>query len=52
MPQMMPLNWFFMFLFFSNMFIMFNMMNYFSSIIQSNPKSYIKTSLKFLTWKW
>nr|QVL29346.1 ATP synthase F0 subunit 8 [Ceratitis querita] len=53
MPQMAPIGWLSLFIIFSLTFILFSMMNYYSSIPQS-PKS--KISVKNLTnslnWKW
>nr|QVL28713.1 ATP synthase F0 subunit 8 [Eristalinus sp.] len=53
MPQMAPINWLSLFLLFSMIFILFNMMNYFI-YLPSMPKS--KTSSKIITksmnWKW
>nr|ASY98486.1 ATP synthase F0 subunit 8 [Idolomantis diabolica] len=51
MPQMMPLNWLMLFLFFSILFILFNMMNYY----HSNKTIHLKSSkmmIKSLIWKW
>nr|YP_010586228.1 ATP synthase F0 subunit 8 [Himalopsyche eos]UZZ43990.1 ATP synthase F0 subunit 8 [Himalopsyche eos] len=52
MPQMMPMNWIMLFLFFIIIFIMFNMMNF--CLINynfSNLKS--KNIIKFpMNWKW
>nr|UFZ13898.1 ATP synthase F0 subunit 8 [Neochauliodes umbratus] len=52
MPQMAPLNWLILFIFFIILFIMFNIMNYFT--ISPNPESSSSYNLKnySLTWKW
>nr|APT41589.1 ATP synthase F0 subunit 8 [Psathyromyia aragaoi] len=53
MPQMAPLMWFTLFIFFLMMFCFFNIMNYFS-YITFNKKEINKKSLQKLTsnWKW
>nr|UFZ13935.1 ATP synthase F0 subunit 8 [Puri aleca] len=52
MPQMSPLNWLMLFLFFSMIFFIFNMMNYFITIYStpSNKKTNFKSNS--LNWKW
>nr|UFZ13846.1 ATP synthase F0 subunit 8 [Neochauliodes fraternus] len=52
MPQMAPLNWLILFIFFIILFIMFNIMNYF--MISPTPDSSSSQNLKNfpLTWKW
>nr|YP_009469773.1 ATP synthase F0 subunit 8 [Eomantis yunnanensis]AVE15777.1 ATP synthase F0 subunit 8 [Eomantis yunnanensis] len=52
MPQMMPMNWVLMFLFFVMIFILFNIMNYFSVYKLPTTKSSVKTLTKTLSWKW
>nr|YP_011020621.1 ATP synthase F0 subunit 8 [Anaxarcha graminea]WQH82612.1 ATP synthase F0 subunit 8 [Anaxarcha graminea] len=52
MPQMMPLNWLMLFLFFSGLLILFNVMNYYMFINKNIPISLIKTQKKTLPWKW
>nr|YP_009255766.1 ATP synthase F0 subunit 8 [Anaxarcha zhengi]AND97239.1 ATP synthase F0 subunit 8 [Anaxarcha zhengi] len=52
MPQMMPLNWLMLFMFFSTLMILFNVMNYYMTI---NKKfSLLSNKNKFMTmnWKW
>nr|QWB85873.1 ATP synthase F0 subunit 8 [Purpuricenus lituratus] len=51
MPQMAPMNWLTLFIYFSAVFLMFNMMNYFSFLqpIKSSKKMKKKTSFN---WKW
>nr|YP_009409206.1 ATP synthase F0 subunit 8 [Archichauliodes deceptor]AOX48539.1 ATP synthase F0 subunit 8 [Archichauliodes deceptor] len=52
MPQMSPLNWLILFLFFSMIFIIFNILNYFI-LNYSNPSMTEKSfSFKPLNWKW
>nr|QTC08126.1 ATP synthase F0 subunit 8 [Parachauliodes buchi] len=52
MPQMAPLNWLILFIFFTILFIIFNIMNYY--IYSPNLNSTSKLNLKnySLTWKW
>nr|ALO70481.1 ATP synthase F0 subunit 8 [Cryptopleurum minutum] len=51
MPQMAPINWLFLFIFFIMIFMLFNSMNYFS--FKYPIKSY-KFSMKKtqMNWKW
>nr|YP_010155422.1 ATP synthase F0 subunit 8 [Dicraeus orientalis]QQX44915.1 ATP synthase F0 subunit 8 [Dicraeus orientalis] len=53
MPQMAPINWLFLFIMFSVIFLLFNVMNYYS-ILPSSPKLNEKNELKTnsLNWKW
>nr|YP_009378988.1 ATP synthase F0 subunit 8 [Cestrotus liui]ARI44189.1 ATP synthase F0 subunit 8 [Cestrotus liui] len=53
MPQMAPIGWLSLFLIFSITFILFNMMNYYSSLPQS-PKLTHKKNLysNSMNWKW
>nr|AVN67756.1 ATP synthase F0 subunit 8 [Neostylopyga rhombifolia]WAX39353.1 ATP synthase F0 subunit 8 [Neostylopyga rhombifolia] len=52
MPQMMPLSWLMLFMFFSMMFLLFNIMNYFSH----NPMKIFgekkMINMKSMNWKW
>nr|QBF44132.1 ATP synthase F0 subunit 8 [Chaoborus sp. ZK-2019] len=53
MPQMAPMNWLILFIFFFSIFILFNFFNFYISIPQKNPKKsnyFYKTSI--LNWKW
>nr|ALO76323.1 ATP synthase F0 subunit 8 [Brachynopus latus] len=51
MPQMMPLNWLMMFIFFTMTFLIFNSLNYFSfKYLPKNINLTIKK--KTLNWKW
>nr|UFZ13362.1 ATP synthase F0 subunit 8 [Ctenochauliodes griseus] len=52
MPQMAPLNWLILFMFFTLTFIIFNMMNYFITNYSSPSSSEINLSNKPLNWKW
>nr|AXS65031.1 ATP synthase F0 subunit 8 [Curculionoidea sp. 14 KM-2017] len=51
MPQMAPLNWVTLFLFFILIFFMFNIMNYFMSLPLKTFKKSSKTQIK-ISWKW
>nr|QWB85886.1 ATP synthase F0 subunit 8 [Sachalinobia koltzei] len=51
MPQMAPLNWLTLFLFFSMIFFMYNSLNYFMFNYNSNKKSIFKKKILF-NWKW
>nr|YP_010988578.1 ATP synthase F0 subunit 8 [Pteroptyx asymmetria]WOR80722.1 ATP synthase F0 subunit 8 [Pteroptyx asymmetria] len=51
MPQMAPLSWLNLFIFFILIFMLFNVMNYFSLIYKNNNiKKENKKSI--ITWKW
>nr|ASY97922.1 ATP synthase F0 subunit 8 [Pseudocreobotra wahlbergii] len=52
MPQMMPLNWFMLFSFFSILLITFNVMNYYSPFNKSTLMKNIKIKNKSMNWKW
>nr|QJX65649.1 ATP synthase F0 subunit 8 [Amorophaga japonica] len=54
MPQMMPMNWIMLILFFMIIFYLFNIMNYYNfkiinKSIMKNNKNFFKTNL---IWKW
>nr|QWZ46365.1 ATP synthase F0 subunit 8 [Pelecyphorus foveolatus] len=52
MPQMAPLNWLTLMMFFITVFMMFNMMNYYSFNYSMKPKK-SSTIKKFTAnWKW
>nr|YP_010240539.1 ATP synthase F0 subunit 8 [Nothybus sumatranus]QQV73781.1 ATP synthase F0 subunit 8 [Syneches medoganus]QTF87880.1 ATP synthase F0 subunit 8 [Nothybus sumatranus] len=52
MPQMSPINWLFLFMVFSLIFIMFNIMNFYAFLPPSPKSSQTKKSVKPLIWKW
>nr|YP_010166728.1 ATP synthase F0 subunit 8 [Oreodytes scitulus]QRV62832.1 ATP synthase F0 subunit 8 [Oreodytes scitulus] len=52
MPQMAPMNWLLLYIFFSVIFIMFNFMNYYSFLIYKKINFFKKSSKKNLYWKW
>nr|YP_010895018.1 ATP synthase F0 subunit 8 [Callicera aenea]WJW73531.1 ATP synthase F0 subunit 8 [Callicera aenea] len=53
MPQMAPINWLSLFLLFSLIFILFNMMNYFI-YLPTTPKhkNLDKINKNSMNWKW
>nr|QXX99631.1 ATP synthase F0 subunit 8 [Graphium xenocles] len=53
MPQMMPINWIILFIFFIMTFILFNMLNYYI-FLYKNKYNYnsLKNQKKNLNWKW
>nr|YP_010946274.1 ATP synthase F0 subunit 8 [Allacta hainanensis]WGO56992.1 ATP synthase F0 subunit 8 [Allacta hainanensis] len=52
MPQMMPLSWLTLFIFFMMIFMLFNIMNYFTKIMVNNINNKMKLNSKSLMWKW
>nr|ASY98255.1 ATP synthase F0 subunit 8 [Pseudogalepsus sp. JZ-2017] len=52
MPQMMPLNWILLFMFFSIVLIMFNIMNYYMHFNKFSSKMPFSQKFKTLYWKW
>uniref|UniRef100_UPI003002958F ATP synthase F0 subunit 8 n=1 Tax=Parotis marinata TaxID=1375935 RepID=UPI003002958F len=53
MPQMMPINWIFSFLFFLFIFVIFNIMNYYIFINKNNKNIlFSEKKNKNLFWKW
>nr|ARH54003.1 ATP synthase F0 subunit 8 [Stomis pumicatus] len=52
MPQMAPMNWLFLYLLFSIIFMMFNFMNYYLFLIKNYSVSMKNINKKFLNWKW
>nr|WKU84031.1 ATP synthase F0 subunit 8 [Ocyptamus dimidiatus] len=52
MPQMAPISWLFLFLLFSIIFILFNMMNYFIYIPMTFKSKNLKISSFSMNWKW
>nr|WDA94026.1 ATP synthase F0 subunit 8 [Apotropina sp. 1 JJC-2023a] len=53
MPQMAPINWLILFIMFSMIFLLFNMMNFYS-ILPNSPKLMENKSMKKINfnWKW
>nr|YP_010895317.1 ATP synthase F0 subunit 8 [Victoriana melanorrhina]WJW73908.1 ATP synthase F0 subunit 8 [Victoriana melanorrhina] len=54
MPQMAPISWLSLFMFFSMIFILFNMMNYFIYIPMTHKsnKNLNKINSNSMNWKW
>nr|ASY98305.1 ATP synthase F0 subunit 8 [Amorphoscelis chinensis] len=52
MPQMMPLSWLILFMFFFLMLILFSVMNYFSTLNKPLEKQFSNLKTKSLNWKW
>nr|YP_009485872.1 ATP synthase F0 subunit 8 [Paroster macrosturtensis]AVZ66450.1 ATP synthase F0 subunit 8 [Paroster macrosturtensis] len=52
MPQMAPMNWLFLYLFFSMMFILFNFMNFYIFLIKKNNLTIKFMPMKSMNWKW
>nr|AYW52281.1 ATP synthase F0 subunit 8 [Galerucinae sp. 7 ACP-2013] len=51
MPQMMPLNWLTLMIFFILIFYLFNNINYFNFLMKSKSFNFKKKKLKY-NWKW
>nr|YP_010947041.1 ATP synthase F0 subunit 8 [Margattea spinifera]WGO57850.1 ATP synthase F0 subunit 8 [Margattea spinifera] len=51
MPQMMPLNWLFLFIIFTLTLLLFNIMNYFQPVPAPLSTSLHIKSIMY-TWKW
>nr|ALO76851.1 ATP synthase F0 subunit 8 [Timarcha goettingensis] len=51
MPQMMPLNWLILFIYFIMVFLMFNILNFYSFIYKIKLSDNLKNKIKF-NWKW
>nr|YP_010988565.1 ATP synthase F0 subunit 8 [Medeopteryx maehongsonensis]WOR80709.1 ATP synthase F0 subunit 8 [Medeopteryx maehongsonensis] len=51
MPQMAPLSWLNLFIYFITIFMLFNVMNYFS-LIYNNNNNMKNNEKKTITWKW
>nr|YP_010946885.1 ATP synthase F0 subunit 8 [Sorineuchora formosana]WGO57642.1 ATP synthase F0 subunit 8 [Sorineuchora formosana] len=52
MPQMMPLSWLTLYLFFIIVFILFNTINFFINMPKINKTPSMKNIKKSLNWKW
>nr|AML25909.1 ATP synthase F0 subunit 8 [Staphylinidae sp. BMNH 1274216] len=52
MPQMAPLNWLTLFIYFTMIFLLFNSLNYFSFMYANNLKIKITKKINKLNWKW
>nr|AND96078.1 ATP synthase F0 subunit 8 [Onthophagus crassicollis] len=51
MPQMAPINWLMLLIYFSFLFMIFNVMNYYSFNYNIKLFTFKKTN-KMLNWKW
>nr|ALO70979.1 ATP synthase F0 subunit 8 [Pselaphinae sp. 2 EF-2015] len=49
MPQMSPLNWIMLYMYFTSIFILFNMINYYLINYKKNKK---KIKIQYKNWKW
>nr|AVN68207.1 ATP synthase F0 subunit 8 [Cryptocercus meridianus] len=52
MPQMMPMSWTILFLFFSTTFMLFNFMSYFMYNPTKKKQNQKKKQILEKTWKW
>nr|YP_010728414.1 ATP synthase F0 subunit 8 [Stictochironomus akizukii]WEF49642.1 ATP synthase F0 subunit 8 [Stictochironomus akizukii] len=54
MPQMSPMMWTLLFIFFSSLFLLFNTLNYFNYLPElfSTKTSQTFNKMPSLTWKW
>nr|YP_010414110.1 ATP synthase F0 subunit 8 [Omophron limbatum]URQ84652.1 ATP synthase F0 subunit 8 [Omophron limbatum] len=52
MPQMAPMNWMFLYLMFSLIFLLFNFMNYYLFMIKNNKTNINKIMKFYNNWKW
>nr|QHH25538.1 ATP synthase F0 subunit 8 [Trypetoptera punctulata] len=53
MPQMAPISWLILFLVFSTVFLLFNILNYFAVVYTPQPlSSFSSKTTPTLTWKW
>nr|AUG32890.1 ATP synthase F0 subunit 8 [Birmella discoidalisa] len=54
MPQMFPLLWTFLYIYFILIFMLFNIMNFynFNKIIKSKKKNFINLKNFNMNWKW
>nr|YP_010580369.1 ATP synthase F0 subunit 8 [Lema decempunctata]UZS91160.1 ATP synthase F0 subunit 8 [Lema decempunctata] len=51
MPQMAPLNWIMLMIYFMLIFMMINIINYYINLNYPNMKTYMSNATK-LNWKW
>ncbi|YP_009437732.1 ATP synthase F0 subunit 8 (mitochondrion) [Aethina tumida] len=51
MPQMAPLNWLMLFIYFIIIFLMFNVMNYYSFLYKIKSSDIKKNKISY-SWKW
>nr|AXS65613.1 ATP synthase F0 subunit 8 [Cucujoidea sp. 43 KM-2017] len=51
MPQMAPLNWLMLFFYFTMIFIIFNILNYYMFLYQVKKETFKKSKFQ-INWKW
>nr|ARH55083.1 ATP synthase F0 subunit 8 [Mecinus janthinus] len=51
MPQMMPMNWLELYMYFSSLFMLMITMNFFMLMYKPKSKNYNKIKI-FMNWKW
>nr|AXS66321.1 ATP synthase F0 subunit 8 [Staphylinoidea sp. 3 KM-2017] len=52
MPQMAPMNWLTLFIFFVLIFMLFNSINYFSFLYTPSPFKAPENKKMLMSWKW
>nr|AMW67894.1 ATP synthase F0 subunit 8 [Heterosmylus sp. YW-2016] len=52
MPQMAPINWLTLFLYFSVIYVLFNCLNYFILTYKAPTPKKMMFSINSLNWKW
>nr|QRV62806.1 ATP synthase F0 subunit 8 [Neoporus sp. NHM-IR594] len=52
MPQMAPMNWIILYIFFSFMFIMFNFVNFYLFLIKNKYNQITDMKINLFSWKW
>nr|URT60675.1 ATP synthase F0 subunit 8 [Bullanga florida] len=52
MPQMSPLSWWMLFIYFMLLMLMFATMNYYIFFYQPQKSDSIKLKIKSMNWKW
>nr|AVN68345.1 ATP synthase F0 subunit 8 [Euphyllodromia sp. Z257] len=52
MPQMMPMSWLMLFIYFSILIIMFNYLNYYIQIKYPSKTIFNMKLMKVMKWKW
>uniref|UniRef100_A0AAU6QFH0 ATP synthase F0 subunit 8 n=1 Tax=Gatzara jubilaea TaxID=3114391 RepID=A0AAU6QFH0_9NEOP len=52
MPQMSPLSWWMLFLYFIMLMLTFSIMNYYIFFYQTQKSSLIQLKIKSMNWKW
>nr|ALO70404.1 ATP synthase F0 subunit 8 [Bolitobius castaneus] len=52
MPQMAPMSWLTLFIYFVMIFIFFNLINYFSFSYKPKTFSFMASKINKINWKW